>query len=516
MHQFKETILSNLGSKKNINLLDVTNLSLGIEVKGEKMSVIIKRSTPLPCDGEEIYKTCNDNQTSIGINIYEGESNDIKDNWLLDYYSIENLPKKPAGEAKIKIKFEIDYNSILKVTAFDLSNEKNKKQLIVKKPQGLRKIMNQLKDYEKKMKDIEYPDYINYKEKIIDFQEKINKSKNEKENLKNLIIELEKLINNAKLSEPKMFISYVKYFFQKINQFIKISNNSFEQNFISNIKKDIDEIFENIQFYDSNILNEIIEDFIDNELLYEYCLYKLVINYYEKAEYSYFYTDKLIKQEKLDDALDTIQESKDYICISKQKYEKIKDKTIILPTYKKSIEDYEIKIEVKIILINFKNGKKFENNNIQELIDKYSKCYNIEYEDYQKLIEIAKMEEKDFEDADNFEKKLDIDFFQNENLTKEDTLYYINERLIFILNSYPPESIINKRTDIIIEIKNAVNSKNPKEMISIIQQLRGNYQESLNNLNKITNEDVKKGFKEFLYNKILIFLNKLTNILEKI
>ncbi len=126
------------------------------------------------------------------------------------------------------------------------------------------------------------------------------------------------------------------------------------------------------------------------------------------------------------------------------------------------------------------------------------------------------MEEKDFEDADNFEKKLDIDFFQNENLTKEDTLYYINERLIFILNSYPPESIINKRTDIIIEIKNAVNSKNPKEMISIIQQLRGNYQESLNNLNKITNEDVKKGFKEFLYNKILIFLNKLTNILEKI
>ena len=48
------------------------------------------------------------------------------------------------------------------------------------------------------MKDIEYPGYINYKDKIIDFQEKINKSKHEKDNLKNLIIELEKLINNAK------------------------------------------------------------------------------------------------------------------------------------------------------------------------------------------------------------------------------------------------------------------------------------------------------------------------------
>ncbi len=79
-----------------------------------------------------------------------------------------------------------------------------------------------------------------------------------------------------------MFISYVKYFFQKINQFIKISNNSFEQNFISKIKNDIDIIFKEIQFYDSNILNEIIEDFIDNEILYEYCLNKLLINYYEK------------------------------------------------------------------------------------------------------------------------------------------------------------------------------------------------------------------------------------------
>ena len=191
-------ILSNLTSKKNINLLDVTNLSLGIKVIGEKMSVIIKRRTPLPCDGEKKYVTTQDNQTFISINIYEGESNDIKDNWLLDHYSIENLPKRPAGEAQIRVKFEIDYNSILEVTALDLSNLNNKKQLTVKKPQGLRKIMNQLKDDEKKMKDIEYPGYMNYKDKIIDFQEKINVLINEKENLKNLIIELEKLINNAK------------------------------------------------------------------------------------------------------------------------------------------------------------------------------------------------------------------------------------------------------------------------------------------------------------------------------
>ena len=184
------------------------------------------------------------------------------------------MPKKRAGEAKIKVQFNIDYNSSLEVTAFDLSNENNKKELSVKKPKGLRDIMDQLKNNENKMKDIENPDYINYKDKIIELQEKINKSSNEIKYLKDLIKELEKFILNAKntCSEEKMYISYVKYFFQKINILIKISNSSFEQELISKIKNDIDIIFEDIQFYDSNILNEIIEDFIDNEILYEYCL----------------------------------------------------------------------------------------------------------------------------------------------------------------------------------------------------------------------------------------------------
>ena len=73
---------------------------------------------------------------------------------------------------------------------------------------------------------------------------------------------------------------------------IKISNRSFEQELISKIKNDIDIIFKVIQYYDSNILNEIIEDFIDNEILYEYCLNKLLINYYEKAESYYFSTNQ--------------------------------------------------------------------------------------------------------------------------------------------------------------------------------------------------------------------------------
>ena len=502
-------ILSNLTDKKNINLLDVTNLSLGTDIIGDKMSVIIKRSTPFPCDGERNYVTTTDNQTIMSIKIYEGESEDIKDNWLLDSYSIENLPKKPAGKAEIRVKFYIDFNSTLEVTAYDLSNEDNKKQLYVKKPQGLRKFMQQLKNDENKMKDIENPDYNNYKDKIIDLQENINKSIHEKENLQDLIKELEKYILNANynLLDQKMLISYVKYFFQKINQLIKISNNSFEQNFISDIKNDIDKIFENIQFYDNNILNEIIEDFIDNEVLYEYCLNKLLIYFYEKAENCYLDANKLLNENKPNEALNDVEKSTEYIKISKQKYEKIKDKTIISPTYKKSIEDFELKIKVKKLLIKFKTGQNFSDNNIQELIDKYSKCYTLELDDYSKLVDIAKIKVEQFNEGDDFEKKLNIDDIKNQNLTLEETLYSINQCLTFILNSYPPERIMKNRNDILIDLKIASNSKNKEEMIKIIQKLRGEYQHSIQNLNN--NQDV---FREWIYNKILLFLNKIADI----
>ena len=161
---------------------------------------------------------------------------------------------------------------------------------------------------------------------------------------------------------------------------IKISNSSFEQEFISKIKNDIDKIFEEIQFYDSNILNEIIEDFIDNEILYEYCLNKLLINYYEKAESYYFSANQLIKDNKRNEALDFLNKSIEYINIAKQKYETIKDKTIILTSYQNSIKDYELKFKVKKLLIQFNTGNDFSNNNIQESAENYSKCYLIESE----------------------------------------------------------------------------------------------------------------------------------------
>ena len=512
-------ILSGLTYEKNINLLDVTNLSLGTEVLGEKMSVIIKRSTPFPCKGENEYVTVKDNQSRINIGIYEGESDNIKDNWLLGNFIIENLPKKRAGEAKIKVQFNIDYNSSLEVKAFDLSNENNKKELSVKKPKGLRDIMDQLKNNENKMKDIENPDYINYKDKIIELQEKINKSNNEKQNLKDLIKEFEKFILNAKntCSEEKMYISYVKYFFQKINILIKISNNSFEEELISNIKNDIDIIFEDIQFYDSNILNEIIEDFIDNEILYEYCLNKLLINYYEKAESYYFSANKLIKDNKTNEALDFLNKSIEYINIAKQKYETIKDKTIILTSYQNSIKDYELKIKVKKLLFQSKTPIHSSNINIQDLIDEYSKCYLIESEDYKELVTIAKVKVTQFQEADNFDKQLRgydrylQDLLRKKKENKSLDFYPIIECLIYILNSYPSEAYIQNKHDILVEIKNA---NKIASMYSIILELIGEYQKSLNNLSNTQTDDDNNQFYQLIYNKILRFLNEIKTILD--
>ena len=144
-------MLSDLSPVNKMYLLDVTNLSLGINVLGNKMSKIIKRSTPLPEESSDIFITTEDNQTSAIIKVYEGEDNENKNNLFLDEFIIYNLPKMKKDGVKIKINFYINLDSILKVTAFDQQNENNKKELEIRRPKGLRDI---IKDLEKKNNEI--------------------------------------------------------------------------------------------------------------------------------------------------------------------------------------------------------------------------------------------------------------------------------------------------------------------------------------------------------------------------
>ncbi|KAJ9542550.1 hypothetical protein OSB04_029056 [Centaurea solstitialis] len=122
---------------KDLVLLDVTPLSLGIEVGvDECMSVVIPRNTPIPTMKDATYVTCYDNQTGAGISVYQGESHKVKENIFLDEFKLYGIPAAPAGEQNIKVWFNIDANGILNVLAEVVSNG-HKKSITIDKVQNL-------------------------------------------------------------------------------------------------------------------------------------------------------------------------------------------------------------------------------------------------------------------------------------------------------------------------------------------------------------------------------------------
>ena len=116
-------------------LLDVTPLSLGVEIEGERMSVIIPRNKPIPIKKTNNYVTTCDFQEEAEICVYQGEREFITDNVKLGEFTVKNIRKAPAGDVHFDITFEVDYNSILKVTAQEVGSN-NKKDLVIKSDKG--------------------------------------------------------------------------------------------------------------------------------------------------------------------------------------------------------------------------------------------------------------------------------------------------------------------------------------------------------------------------------------------
>ncbi len=171
------------GEVKDVLLLDVTPLSLGIETLGGVMTKLINRNTTIPTRKSEIFTTAADNQTSVEIHILQGEREVASANRTLGRFQLVGLPPAPRGIPQIEVTFDIDANGILNVSAKDLATGKEQK-IVITASSGLAKedVENMVKEAEKHAEE-----------------DKKNKEKIEvANNLDNLIYSIQKLINENK------------------------------------------------------------------------------------------------------------------------------------------------------------------------------------------------------------------------------------------------------------------------------------------------------------------------------
>ncbi|MEU1459763.1 molecular chaperone DnaK [Streptomyces sp. NPDC005727] len=118
------------GDVKDVLLLDVTPLSLGIETKGGIMTKMIERNTTIPTRRSEIFTTATDNQPSVGIQVYQGEREIAAYNKKLGVFDLTGLPPAPRGVPQVEVAFDIDANGIMHVSAKDLATGREQKMTV--------------------------------------------------------------------------------------------------------------------------------------------------------------------------------------------------------------------------------------------------------------------------------------------------------------------------------------------------------------------------------------------------
>jgi molecular chaperone DnaK len=137
------------GEVKDVLLLDVTPLSLGIETLGGVFTKLIERNTTIPTRKSEVFSTAADSQTSVEIKVFQGERALAKDNRLLGVFQLVGIPPAPRGVPQVEVTFDIDANGILNVTAKDRATN-NEQKITITSSSGLAK-----DEVEKMAKDAE-------------------------------------------------------------------------------------------------------------------------------------------------------------------------------------------------------------------------------------------------------------------------------------------------------------------------------------------------------------------------
>ena len=233
----------------NFHILDITPFSLGLATKnisndeelqkeGLEMSVMIKRGTPLPTFNVQTYTTVEDNQTTVQLEIYEGERKYVKYNHLLTKTTITGLSPKPKGETKISVEFKIDVNGILYVKAIEESEKNGKKIELTIKNDDITFTNEEMEKMKKKMeemsKDVKYKeltqgmDYSNIKTTLKTYQDAYdNCGEDEEENkqiyLNNFNETLEDFIDkfNKDFDNETLLEKYYLYVQQLFSSYIK-------------------------------------------------------------------------------------------------------------------------------------------------------------------------------------------------------------------------------------------------------------------------------------------------------
>lgn len=138
------------GEVKDLLLLDVTSLSLGIETVGAIFTKIINRNTQIPCKKSRMFTTVADNQKSVDVHVLQGERESAANNKSLGRFELKNIPPSPKGAPQIEVIFEIDANGIVNVSAIDLLTH-NKQKITIESPTNLppREVERLVKEAEK-------------------------------------------------------------------------------------------------------------------------------------------------------------------------------------------------------------------------------------------------------------------------------------------------------------------------------------------------------------------------------
>jgi molecular chaperone DnaK len=196
------------GEKKDVLLIDVTPLSLGIETYGGAMTVLIPRNTPIPVRKCETFTTVADYQTEVEIKVYQGESPIAKENKLLGSFRLTGIPPAPRGVPQIEVCFDIDADGILHVSAKDKATGKEQ-SITVQPSSGLteEEVQKMLEEYEQHKEEYER------KKKLIELKNRLDQlvypieklikevpekfTEDERKELENLVMESRKVIETS-------------------------------------------------------------------------------------------------------------------------------------------------------------------------------------------------------------------------------------------------------------------------------------------------------------------------------